>query len=404
MGRAIFAPLSAAFIAMTGLAQMHGLILFPYAGDTRGGSVHSSYLLVEELLRRGRPLALAFHGTGFARDLALARGFPTIDMAPLGSLAERARKDGFRTGNVTAAFSCLRVISRNGVRVVHVNDKRMLRTWCVASRLSGRTLIAHWRSVYDPSWSVDLGLRTSSRIVCVSQYSRDLLPQWTAAKSEVVYNPFKAPFAAAERPRIRAEIRTKAGIPAEAAVIGFVGALLERKRPHILLKLLKRIEKTEDGRPVYGVVCGETLEPHDKEYFRMLRAEDWHGRVIAPGFVDNAPEWMAACDVLVAPAIDEPLARVGVEAQSIGLPVMVSSDGGLREVVEHGVSGLVVEPDDFESWVDGVGRILNRSDVMQRLSEGGLAAAAGLTVKQHADAIEAIYGRLAPGKAQAASL
>jgi hypothetical protein len=41
---------------------------------------------------------------------------------------------------------------------------------------------------------------------------------------------------------------------------------------------------------------------------------------------------------------------------------------------------------------------------MQRLSEGGLAAAARLTVKQHADAIEAIYDRLAPGKAQAASL
>jgi glycosyltransferase involved in cell wall biosynthesis len=383
---------------------MHGLILFPYAGDTRGGSVHSSYILIDELLRRGRPLALAFHGTGFARDLALARGFPTIDMAPLGSLAERKRKDGFRTGNVTAAFGCLRVISRNGVRVVHVNDKRMLRTWCAATRLSGRTLVAHWRSVYDPSWSVDFGLRVSGRIVCVSQYSRDLLPEWTAAKSEVVYNPFKPPFPSRDRSRIRARIRAAAGIPQEAAVIGFVGALLERKRPHILLKLLKCIKETEDGRPVYGIVCGETLEPPDRDYFRMLREEDWGGRVVAPGFVDNAPEWMAACDVLIAPAVEEPLARVGVEAQSIGLPVVVSSDGGLREVVEQGISGMVVDPDDFEGWAASVSRILNRPDIMQTLSQGGEAAAARLTVKQHADAIEAIYDRLAPGKAQVASL
>jgi hypothetical protein len=51
-----------------------------------------------------------------------------------------------------------------------------------------------------------------------------------------------------------------------------------------------------------------------------------------------------------------------------------------------------------------VSRILNRSDIMQTLSQGGMAAAARLTVKQHADAIEAIYDHLAPGKAQAAIL
>jgi glycosyltransferase involved in cell wall biosynthesis len=103
---------------------------------------------------------------------------------------------------------------------------------------------------------------------------------------------------------------------------------------------------------------------------------------------------MAACDVMVAPAVDEPLARVGVEAQSVGLPVVVSSDGGLREVVDDGVSGLVVDPDDFEAWVDGVRSILDDAGLARRLAEGGLEAAAKLTVARHADAIEGIYERL----------
>lgn len=383
---------------------MDGVILFPYAGDTRGGSVHSSFILIEELLRRGRSPVLVFHGEGYARDLALARGFPAIDMPALGSVAERDRKDGFRAGNVTAALACRRLMQRHRARFVHVNDKRMLRTWSGAVCFSRCALITHWRSVYDPSWSVNLGLRLSDRIVCVSQYSRDLLPTWTSGKSEVVYNPFTAPFPVEKRPGIRAAMRSRAGIPEDAAVIGFVGALLARKRPHVLLKLLKRIEQTADGRKVYGIVCGETLEPHDRDYFRMLRAEEWGGRVVTPGFVTNAPEWMAACDVLVAPAIDEPLARVGVEAQSIGLPVMVSSDGGLKEVVEHGVSGLVVDPDDFEGWVAGVRQILDQPEFMARLASGGLEAAAHLTVKQHADAVEAIYDSIAPagGKAEPA--
>jgi len=367
------------------------VILFPYAGDTRGGSVHSSYLLIEELLGRDRNLLLGFHGGGFARDLAEKRGFPLIDLPALGNVAEIDRKDGVRAGNFFAALACMRTIFSHGVRLVHVNDKRMLRTWCVPASLTRRALLTHWRSVYQPSWSVGLGLKLSSKIVCVSSYSRDRLPAWTAAKSGVVYNPFNSGLELSRRGAIRSEIRKAAGIPEEAAVIGFFGALLERKRPHVLLRLLQRLRALSDGRPVYGIVCGEPLEPRDRQYFEMLAAEDWQGRLVAPGFVGNAVEWMTACDVMVAPAIDEPLARVGVEAQSVGLPAIVSSDGGLREVVEDGVSGLVLDPDDFEGWLAAVRKVLEDRDFAARLSAGGLRAAALLTVERHADAIEAIY-------------
>ena len=370
------------------------LILFPYAVDTRGGSVYSSFLLVEELMRRGQGVMLAFHGAGFARDLARQRGLAYIDLPALGVRAESSRKDGFRLGNLTSAPVCLATIRRRAVTLVHVNDKRMLRTWSIPTRTAGRPLLAHWRSVYAPSWSVDLGLRLASRLVCVSDYSRDRLPAWAKVKSEVVYNPFEPSLEASRREEVRRRIRAAAGIPAEAAVIGFFGALLSRKRPHVLLKLLRRLRQTVDGRPVYGVVCGEVLEPRDRDYFKMLEGENWEDRLVQAGFVENATEWMAACDVMVAPAVDEPLARVGVEAQSVGLPVVVSSDGGLREVVESGVSGLVVDPDDFEAWVDGVRSILDDAGLAQKLAMGGLEAAAKLTVARHADAIEGIYERL----------
>src|SRR5258706_12309080 len=135
------------------------MILFPYSGDTRGGSVQSSYLLIEELVRRGRDVRLAFHGEGFARDLARERGLPFIDLPALGSQSELGRRDGFRLGNVLAARSCLKAIRRYDVKLVHVNDKRMLRTWALPTRAGGRPLLAHWRSVYLPTWSVDLGPR-----------------------------------------------------------------------------------------------------------------------------------------------------------------------------------------------------------------------------------------------------
>ena len=371
------------------------MILFPYAGDTRGGSVHSSFLLIDELLRRGRPLLLAFHGEGFARDSAIKRGFPHIDLGALGTRAEADRKDRFRLGNVSALIACRRAIVEHGATVVHVNDKRMLRTWCIPARMSSAALLTHWRGMYLPRGrSVDLGLRLTSRIICVSSYTHHLLPAWARGKSEVVYNPFKPILDAGQRDDARRRIRESAGIPADAAVIGFFGSLLNRKRPHMLLDILRRLKTTADGRPVWGILCGEIQEPRDEVYFRTVEAEDWRGRLVAAGYVDNIGEWMAASDVMIAPGIEEPFGRVGIEAQSVGLPVVVSSDAGLREVVEDGISGLVVDPDDFEAWVDSVRRVLDDVKLARKLSEEGQHAAARLTVASHADAIEAIYKRV----------
>lgn len=263
------------------------MILYPYAGDTRGGSVNSSFLLIEELQSRGRRLLLAFHGDGFARDLARRRCLPAIDLPALGPQSESSRKDGFRLGNLTAAPGCRRAIRRHGVSLVHVNDKRMLRTWCIPTKTAGRLLLAHWRSVYRPSWSVDLGLRLAERVICVSAYSHDLLPPWAQAKSEVIYNPFQAVVDRDGLIEARCRIRQTAGIPMDAAVIGFFGTLIDRKRPHVLLKILQRLKMTADRRPVYGLVCGEAQEPRDDLFFHIIKAQSWDGRLISAGHVDN---------------------------------------------------------------------------------------------------------------------
>lgn len=337
-------------------------------------------------------MQIAFHGGGYARDLAVQRSIPLVDLPPLGIRPELARKDGFRLGNVTSFRACRRLLKQDRATLIHVNDKRMLRTWCLPSKVAGSALIAHWRSTYSPSRSVDLGLRLASRIVCVSAYSYHLLPSWARAKSEVVYNPFGRNLDEQQAIEARRSIRNAVGIPAHAAVIGFFGALVKRKRPHVILKLLERISSTSDGRPVYGVVCGEALEPRDEIFFSMRTRVD--GRLIQPGFVNNAAEWMAACDVMIAPAVDEPLARVAVEAQLVGLPVIVSSDGGLREVIEDGVSGIVIDAHDIDAWEVSVRRVLDDVVFARRLREGGFRAAANLTIEKHADAIEAIYNQL----------
>jgi glycosyltransferase involved in cell wall biosynthesis len=99
---------------------------------------------------------------------------------------------------------------------------------------------------------------------------------------------------------------------------------------------------------------------------------------------------MAACDVILAPAIDEPLARNVLEALALEVPVVVSTDGGLRELI-GGANGLLCDPYDTPAWVAATRRVLDNPLFARSLAANGRATVAELTPERHARRITAIY-------------
>jgi glycosyltransferase involved in cell wall biosynthesis len=69
-------------------------------------------------------------------------------------------------------------------------------------------------------------------------------------------------------------------------------------------------------------------------------------RVTVTGAMVDSREFMDAMDVLVVPSLwEEPFGLVAVEGMARSLPVVVTRSGGLQEIVEHGVTGFIVEKD-----------------------------------------------------------
>lgn len=66
----------------------------------------------------------------------------------------------------------------------------------------------------------------------------------------------------------------------------------------------------------------------------------------------------SSAGVLVPSRWPEPFGLVALEALTLGTPAIVSSLGGLPEIVEHGVSGFVAHPDDLEAWEEGIRALL----------------------------------------------
>jgi glycosyltransferase involved in cell wall biosynthesis len=126
-------------------------------------------------------------------------------------------------------------------------------------------------------------------------------------------------------------------------------------------------------------------------------------RVLAIGFRKDMPDVLAAADV-VADLSSEGLGITGTirEAMALGRPVVASSAGGNPELVQDGVSGLLVPPRDPGTVAAAVRRILSDPALARRLGSAGRERVVrGFSTAVRLDRIEDLYARLIAGRARA---
>lgn len=378
-------------------------IAFPYVADRFGGSTASSLVLAQALKEAGHRVTILTHGEGGrVTDEAHTLDLDVTRLPLLSSTPGYARPDRFRLEQLMIFRAARAVIAQRALDIVHVNDLTLLRAWAMPTLSSRAALVAHWRSNFRDSWSVRAALQAASRVIAVSRYSFGRLPDWVQRKGQVEYNAFALEMTDAARGRARALVREKLGLPSNAAILGVFGNHIIRKRTHVLADVLDAIPATADGRPVYGLACGGRAEPYDHDLDRKIAAFDLHTRLLRPGFMRPVEEWMAACDAILAPAVDEPLARNVLEALALEVPCIVSTDGGLAELIEDGRSGLLCDPYDLSGWIAKSRALLDDHALAARLALGGRAVVADLTPARHAARIEAIYRSIPQLRTQAA--
>lgn len=116
---------------------------------------------------------------------------------------------------------------------------------------------------------------------------------------------------------------------------------------------------------------------------------------------------MAACDLILAPAIEEPFGRMLVEAMLVGTPVIASDSGGHREIIQGAETGILAPPDDPKAFADAALRLLRAPDTARAMAEKAMSfVRATYSAQQHARAISRLYdevmsvgGRVKPAPA-----
>jgi glycosyltransferase involved in cell wall biosynthesis len=109
---------------------------------------------------------------------------------------------------------------------------------------------------------------------------------------------------------------------------------------------------------------------------------------------DPAPAF-AAAEVVVLPSKWEGLGLALVEAAQHGRPAVATRVGGIPEVVEDGVTGLLVPPGDVVAFGDAVARLLTDDDLRRRMGDAARESAGRrFSVERYARDVEDLYVRL----------
>lgn len=135
--------------------------------------------------------------------------------------------------------------------------------------------------------------------------------------------------------------RAEFHIPPDAFLVGCAANMRPLKGVDVLIRSASMLATS---RPVHYLLVGEVRDPAIP---RLLRKEPYRSRVHLAGFRDDAPALSGACDLFAMPTRRrEGLPRAVIEAMCQRIPAVVTNVGGMPELVEDGVSGRVVPPND----------------------------------------------------------
>lgn len=242
-------------------------------------------------------------------------------------------------------------VSSREVQIVHSHTPRSRLAAAISLIAAPRTThVATEHLLYAPRdrrWGLVYALLDRStlclpdHIVAVSQTMRRQLtglPCLRAGRITAVANAIDS--ASYFTPEERIPCRSEFGLTPEAAVIAYAGRIDRVKRLDLLFEGFVGVLAQHPQARLTVIGQGEQ-EPKLKALAIALGISD---AVIWTGFRQDIPRMLAATDIYVQPSDNEGLSLSILEAMAAGKPVIATDVGGVREVLTHEETGILIPP------------------------------------------------------------
>jgi glycosyltransferase involved in cell wall biosynthesis len=120
-------------------------------------------------------------------------------------------------------------------------------------------------------------------------------------------------------------------------------------------------------------------------------------RVHSAGFLSDIDPAVAGLDILLHPSRSEGLGTAVIDAMALGVPPIAFAVGGIPEVIENEVSGILVPPGDAGAFATQLARLAADADFRARLADGAMRKAKTFDAARMTKETEAVYNEVLSG-------
>lgn len=161
-------------------------------------------------------------------------------------------------------------------------------------------------------------------------------------------------------------------ISSNSTNILYAGFLTENKGVHILLEAFARFREKYHTPDIKLHLAGDGyFRPKLEEICQQLKITE---NVIFYGFIgdkEKLKQLFREADMFVLPSKSEGIPKVLLEAMAYGVPILTTNVGGIPDIIEDGVNGLLIPPGSPGGLVKGMAKILFDAKLRQKLIDGG---------------------------------
>jgi N-acetyl-alpha-D-glucosaminyl L-malate synthase BshA len=212
---------------------------------------------------------------------------------------------------------------------------------------------------------VSWGLKNADLVHVVSTHVEKKAKKLGAKKTIVIPNGVDTK---KFKPLDKAKLRKKYRILSDRHVIISVSRLTEKNGIDYLIKALALLKDLDVSLLIVG---DGNQRPYLEVLTKKLELED---KIKFLGYVphEKTVEYLNIGDIFVRPSLDEGFGIAFVEAMACGISVVGTNVGGIPDIIDNGVNGLLVTPANIEELAEAIDRLLGDKKLRNKFAKNGI--------------------------------
>ncbi|CDU13616.1 glycosyltransferase family 4 protein [Vibrio coralliirubri] len=281
--------------------------------------------------------------------------------------------------DLLAFWQLYRLFHQHRFDVVHTHSSKTGVIGRIAAKLAGVPIITH--TVHGFAFPAAsnrlekwiflamewLGTKCSDKVICLHEADRQIAVNSLGANHrqlEVFPNGVDTEKYSPVLPEQKLTIRLRLGLAEDDILIGMVGRLWRQKNPQAFVT--SAIELLSQGVDAHFLLVGDgELKTQLEDNVKQAGCED---NIHFLGWRDDTPQILTALDIFVLPSLWEGMPLAIIEAQSTGLPCVVSNIQGNNHLVTDNEDGLLFELDEPNQLSKKIEQLINDEALRIRFS------------------------------------